>query len=90
MRVIQRIPLPLSPPRAALVRLAALAALSALMGASGCVSLGVKPWQRDLLSREEMAPTSEALDRRLDERVYTCKEASSGGRVFAGGAYGCP
>jgi hypothetical protein len=57
--------------------------------AAGCASLGVRPWQRDLLSREEMSTQSESLDRRLDAHVYDCKEAASGGSGFIQGEYGC-
>ena len=66
-----------------------LLVLTALLATSGCAHLGVKPWQRDLLSREEMSPDSEALDRRLDAHVQDCKESGSGGHGFLGGAYGC-
>jgi hypothetical protein len=67
-----------------------LVPIAALLAAAGCTSIGVKPWQRDLLSREEMSPRSESLDRKLDEHVYVCKEAASGGSGFIQGEYGCP
>jgi hypothetical protein len=56
---------------------------------AGCSSLGVKPWQRDVLSREEMQLDSDPLDAAIDEHLYFSKEASSGGRSFAGGGCGC-
>lgn len=62
----------------------------ALLGAlNGCSSLGVKPWQRDILAKEEMALNSAPLDNRLDDHIYFSKEGSSGGRSFAGGGCGC-
>jgi Domain of unknown function (DUF4266) len=57
--------------------------------ASGCSSLGVKPWQRDVLSREEMQLNANPLDAAIDDHMYFSKEASSGGRSFAGGGCGC-
>jgi hypothetical protein len=57
--------------------------------ASGCTSLGVKPWQRDMLAREEMQLGADPLDAAIDDHMYFSKEASSGGRSFAGGGCGC-
>jgi len=56
---------------------------------SGCSSLGVEPWQRDLLAKDEMALTSAPVDAALDDHIYFSKEASSGGRSFGGGGCGC-
>jgi len=56
---------------------------------SGCTSLGVKPWQRDVLAREEMQLDADPLDAAIDDHVYFSREASSGGRSFAGGGCGC-
>jgi Domain of unknown function (DUF4266) len=57
--------------------------------ASGCTSLGVKPWQRDVLARQEMQLGADPLDAAIDDHMYFSKEASSGGRSFAGGGCGC-
>ena len=57
--------------------------------ASGCSSLGVKPWERDLLAREDMLMDADALDLAFDEHIYFSKEASSGSQGFAGGGCGC-
>jgi hypothetical protein len=56
---------------------------------SGCSSLGVKPWQRDVLAREDMQLDSDPLDAAIDDHLYFSKEASSGGRSYAGGGCGC-
>jgi len=56
---------------------------------SGCTSLGVKPWQRDVLAREEMQLDADPLDAAIDDHMYFSREASSGGRSFAGGGCGC-
>jgi len=55
----------------------------------GCSSIGVKPWQRDLLAKESMQLSSSPLDAAIDDHVYFSKEASSGGRGFGGGGCGC-
>tara|TARA_R110001583_G_scaffold31209_1_gene107018 strand:+ start:813 stop:1082 length:270 start_codon:yes stop_codon:yes gene_type:complete len=57
--------------------------------ASGCSSLGVQPWERDLLAKDEMALTSSPIDAALDDHIYFSKEASSGGKGFGGGGCGC-
>jgi len=56
---------------------------------SGCSSMGVDPWDRDLLAKPEMAINSSPLDQAVDDHIYFSKEASSGGRSFAGGGCGC-
>ncbi|MFC6440261.1 DUF4266 domain-containing protein [Bowmanella sp. JS7-9] len=65
----------------------ALALLIAQLG--GCASLGVQPWERDLLAKDEMALDAEGVDIGLDDHIYFSKEATSGGRSFAGGGCGC-
>jgi hypothetical protein len=68
----------------------ALGAISlALLMTAGCGTIGVKPWERDLMSRRDMQFDGESLDARLDDHVYFSKEASSGGRSFGGGGCGC-
>ncbi|HEX5792441.1 MAG TPA: DUF4266 domain-containing protein [Rheinheimera sp.] len=66
-----------------------ITAILLLGSLSGCSSLGVSPWQRDILAKEEMALNSAPLDNRLDDHIYFSKEGSSGGRSFAGGGCGC-
>ena len=56
---------------------------------SGCTSLGVEPWERDILAREDMQLTSDAAEAATDDHIYFSKEASSGGRGFGGGGCGC-
>jgi Domain of unknown function (DUF4266) len=70
-------------------RLSFLCLAAAAVFASGCSSLGVKPWQRDVLAREEMRLDANPLDAAIDDHMYFSKEASSGGRSYAGGGCGC-
>lgn len=65
------------------------AALLAVSAVSGCSSLGVKPWERDLLAQKAMQLNSAPLDSAIDDHIYFSKEASSGGRGFGGGGCGC-
>ena len=56
---------------------------------AGCSSMGVEAWERDVLAREEMQLTTDALEAATDDHIYFSKEASSGGRGFGGGGCGC-
>lgn len=70
-------------------RLSILCVIAGAAALSGCGSIGVKPWQRDVLAREEMQLNGDPLDAAIDDHLYFSKEASSGGRSFAGGGCGC-
>lgn len=64
--------------------------LFVLMGLlSGCSSLGLKPWERDLLAKKSMQLDAYPVDSALDDHIYFSKEAASGGRSFGGGGCGC-
>jgi len=56
---------------------------------SGCSSMGVKPWERDILARDDMALENAPMDSGFDDHIYFSKEASSGGKGFGGGGCGC-
>ena len=56
---------------------------------TACSSFGVQPWERNILAKPEMALDSQPLTSALDDHIYFSKEASSGGRGFAGGGCGC-
>jgi len=66
---------------------AACAALALLCGA--CSSIGPKPWEKDLMARKEMQVGAYFQLTAAEEHIYFSKEASSGGRGFAGGGCGC-
>jgi hypothetical protein len=60
-----------------------------MIAVSGCSSMGVEPWDRDILAKEEMQLTTDPLEASVDDHIYFSKEASSGGRGFGGGGCGC-
>jgi len=63
--------------------------LAATVLATGCSSMGVEPWDRDILAKAEMQLTTDPLEAATDDHIYFSKEASSGGRGFGGGGCGC-
>jgi hypothetical protein len=65
--------------------LAAIAALG--LAAAGCES--VKPWERDVLARRDMAWEPDALGSTLDSHIHFAKEASLAGGSAGGGGCGC-
>lgn len=63
--------------------------VASLFVVAGCSSMGVEPWDRDVLAKDEMQLTTDALEAATDDHIYFSKEASSGGRGFGGGGCGC-
>ena len=63
----------------------AIALILATAALGGCTT--VQPWERDLHARTDMQPSTH--DAAIDDHIYFSKEASSGGRGFAGGGCGC-
>lgn len=68
-------------------RLAILAVLAST--GTACTSMGVEPWERDVLAKEEMQLVTDPVEAGMDDHIYFSKEASSGGRGFGGGGCGC-
>jgi hypothetical protein len=64
-------------------------ALTLALLSAGCSSMGVEPWDRDVLAKAEMQLTTDPLEAATDDHIYFSKEASSGGRGFGGGGCGC-
>ncbi len=60
-----------------------------VLSLNACNSLGVSPWDRDLLAKKEMELISDPLETATDEHIYFSKEATSGGQSFGGGGCGC-
>jgi hypothetical protein len=53
----------------------------------GCET--VQPWERGILSKDEMQWQPNVMEAQLRNQVYASKEASSGGTGTAGGGCGC-
>jgi hypothetical protein len=70
-------------------RIVGAAMLFAIALSTGCSSMGVEAWDRDVLAKEEMQLTTDAIEAATDDHIYFSKEASSGGRGFGGGGCGC-
>jgi hypothetical protein len=71
------------------IRYRLMLGLVAVAALGGCTTVGIKPWERDVLARPEMALDAYPLDTSFDEHLYFSKEAGSGGRGFGGGGCGC-
>jgi hypothetical protein len=56
---------------------------------TGCSTVGVEPWQRDILAKPEMALNASPISTAIDDHIYFSKEATSGGRSLKGGGCGC-
>jgi len=56
---------------------------------SACGLISVKPWERDVLARENMQLNADALLELMDEQIYYSKEAAHGGKSVGGGGCGC-
>lgn len=69
------------------MRLIFLITMIALL--SSCSSMGVEPWERDLLAKDSMQLPPDYFDSFYNEHIYFSKEASSGGRGVGGGGCGC-
>lgn len=66
-----------------------IAIVLAAMLCAGCSNIGPKPWEKDLMARPEMQLDPYPLRTAAQDHIYFSKEASSGGRGFAGGGCGC-
>jgi len=64
------------------------ACVAAAIFCGGC-AIEPKPWEKDLMARREMQLDPYPLQTAADDHIYFSKEASSGGRGFAGGGCGC-
>jgi hypothetical protein len=74
--------------RASVLLSAAL--LVVLLGlTSGCATMNVKPWDRDLLAQKQMRFIPSRIENSVDEHIYFSKEGSTGGHTATGGGCGC-
>ena len=60
-----------------------------LLNITACSILGVRPWERNLLSESEMQFGTHPLEEGFDDHIYFSKEGSSVGRGFSAGGCGC-
>ncbi len=64
--------------------------LSAILASlTACSTMGVEPWERDLLAKDSMQLAPDYFDNFYDEHIYFSKEATSGGQGVGGGGCGC-
>jgi len=66
-----------------------MAVMFMLISIQACSSMGIQPWERDLLAKDSMQLVPDYLDNFIDEHIYFSKEASSGGQGVGGGGCGC-
>ena len=71
------------------IRAAGAAIVLAGLGAAGCETFQVRPWDRDLLARPEMQLDPNPILRGMDDHIYFSKEGSTGGADVGGGGCGC-
>lgn len=64
-----------------------LALLTALL--SGCTTMHVNPWEREVLASYSMRPDRDPLHNTMFEHIYFSREASTGGRGVGGSGCGC-
>ena len=72
--------------------LARLGTALALLGTGALLaacSIGVDPWDRDLMAKKSMQLNPNPLVTEADDHIHFAKEGSSGGRTFDGGGCGC-
>jgi len=67
----------------------AAAALTVAAMTSGCATQEVKPWQRGVLAKSEMAWEVDPLLGDLQRHTQFSKEAASGDATLGGGGCGC-
>lgn len=72
-----------------LARAAGAVIVLAVLGAAGCETFQVRPWDRDLLARPEMQLDPNPILRGIDDHIYFSKEGSTGGADVGGGGCGC-
>jgi hypothetical protein len=70
-------------------QLSALLVLALLAAAATTGCAGVRPWERDLVARPDMAWDPDPLEAQRRGHVYFSKEAAMGGGGGSGGGCGC-
>jgi hypothetical protein len=50
---------------------------------------GVAPYEKEVLATPKMSLNSDSLINSINDHIYFSREATSGGKGFAGGGCGC-
>lgn len=66
-----------------------LALVLAAVGATGCGTVRVQPWQRATLADYAMRPDRDPLAVAAADHTYFSREAATGGRGVGGSGCGC-
>jgi hypothetical protein len=70
--------------------LSRLLVLLAAAAAVGCATMEPpKPWERGDLAKPAMQIDPDKLQTKIDQHIYTSKEAATGGYGVGGGGCGC-
>jgi len=56
---------------------------------AGCAMQPVQPWEKGDLARPSMGFSTDALEDRFNQHIYSSKENASGGYGVGGGGCGC-
>lgn len=64
--------------------------LVAALAAAGCATMEPpKPWERGDLAKTSMQIDPDKLETKIQQHIYTSKEAATGGYGVGGGGCGC-
>jgi uncharacterized protein DUF4266 len=64
--------------------------LVAALAAAGCATMEPpKPWERGDLAKSSMQIDPDKLELKIEQHIYTSKEAATGGYGVGGGGCGC-
>ena len=64
--------------------------LAAALGTAGCATMEPpKPWERGDLAKASMQIDPDKLETKIQQHIYTSKEAATGGYGVGGGGCGC-
>ena len=65
-------------------------AFLAVLAVAGCATIAPpKPWERGDLARPGMQIDPDRLETKIEQHIYTSKEAATGGYGVGGGGCGC-
>jgi hypothetical protein len=72
------------------LRLRAVVAMACALLATGCASIAPpQAWEKGNLARPDMQFDADPLAARIEQHIYTSREAATGGYGVGGGGCGC-